>query len=474
MANMTKNPPTKLIPLLATLLVGVAIWFIPAPEGVDIKAWRLLAIFVATIVGIIAKPLPMGAVAVLGLMATALTGTLTISEALSGFGNSVIWLIVIAFFISRGFIKTGLGARIAYLFVAAVGKKSLGLAYGLVATDLVLAPAIPSNTARAGGVIFPILRSIAKSYGSEPDDGTARKIGAFLTKTCFQGTVITSAMFVTAMAANPLAVQLAGDLGVQITWGGWALAAIVPGLISLAVVPWVLYKIYPPEIKETPAAAQVAKDELLKMGKLKPSEWTMLGTFFLLLFLWIFGRELGVHSTTAAFTGLAVLLVSGALTWNDILHETGAWNTLVWFAALVMMAAKLNELGLIPWFGETIGAAVGGIGWAAAFLILSLVYFYSHYLFASNTAHVSSMYAAFLAVAITVGTPPMLAALVLAFFSNLFSSMTHYGTGPAPVLFGSGYVEMGAWWKLGAIISVINIIIWMGIGGLWWKVIGIW
>ena len=166
---MDKKKDAKLMPLLATVLVGVAIWFIPAPEGVDIKAWRLLAIFVATIVGIIAKPLPMGAVAVLGLMATALTGTLTIRETLSGFGNSVIWLIVIAFFISRGFIKTGLGARIAYLFMAAVGKKSLGLAYGLVATDLVLAPAIPSNTARAGGVIFPILRSIAKSYGSEPD-----------------------------------------------------------------------------------------------------------------------------------------------------------------------------------------------------------------------------------------------------------------------------------------------------------------
>ncbi len=440
----------------------------------DIKAWHLLAIFVATIVGIIAKPLPMGAVAVLGLTATALTGTLTIKETLSGFGNSVIWLIVIAFFISRGFIKTGLGARIAYLFMALVGKKTLGLGYGLVATDLVLAPAIPSNTARAGGVIFPILRSIAKSYGSEPGDGTARKIGAFLTITCFQGTVITSAMFLTAMAANPLAVQLAGDLGVEITWGGWALAAIVPGLVSLAVVPWVLYKMYPPEIKETPTAAQVAKNELQKMGKLKAAEWTMLGTFFLLLILWIFGRELGVRSTTAAFVGLAVLLISGALTWNDILQETGAWNTLVWFSALVMMATNLNELGLIPWLGETIGAAVGDIGWEAAFLILSLVYFYSHYLFASNTAHVSSMYGAFLAVATAVGTPPTLAALVLAFFSNLFSSMTHYGTGPAPVLFGSGYVEMGAWWKLGGIISVVNIVIWLGIGGLWWKVLGIW
>ena len=464
----------KLTPLLVTLIVGILIWFSPVPSGVDIKAWHLLAIFVATVVGIISKPLPMGAVAMLGITVTALTGTLTISQSLSGFGNSVIWLIVIAFFISRGFIKTGLGARIAYLFMSVFGKKSLGLAYSMIATDLVLAPAIPSNTARSGGVIFPILRSIAKSYGSTPDDGTARKIGAFLIITSFQGTVITSAMFLTAMAANPLAAQIAGEQGVEITWGGWALAALVPGLASLALVPWILYKIYPPEIKETPAATQIAREQLEKMGNLKPAEWIMLGTFLLLLLLWIFGTQLGINSTTAAFVGLAVLLISGALTWNDILQEKGAWNTLVWFSALVMMASYLNELGLIPWFGQTMGEAVQGVSWVTAFLVLSLVYFYSHYFFASNTAHVSSMYGAFLAVAIAVGTPPMLAALVLAFFSNLFSSMTHYGTGPAPVLFGSGYVEMGTWWKLGGLISVVNIIIWLGIGGLWWKVLGIW
>ena len=456
------------------MLVGIVLWFIPEPEGVDARAWNLLAIFVATIVGIISKPLPMGAVAMLGITVTSLTGTLTIGQSLSGFGNSVIWLIVIAFFISRGFIKTGLGARIAYLFMAAVGKKSLGLAYSMVATDLVLAPAIPSNTARSGGVLFPILKSIAHSYGSEADDGTARKIGAFLIKTSFQGTVITSAMFLTAMAANPLAAQIARDLGVEISWGSWALAALVPGLFSLGVVPWILYKIYPPEIKETPGAAQIARDELTRMGKLKTSEWFMLGTFLLLLLLWILGGELGVHSTTAAFVGLAVLLVSGTLTWSDILQEKGAWNTLMWFSALVMMASYLNELGLIPWFSQTIGSAVEGTSWSVAFLILSLVYFYSHYLFASNTAHVSSMYGAFLAVAIAVGTPPMLAALVLGFFSNLFSSMTHYGTGPAPVLFGSGYVEMEMWWKLGALVSVVNIVIWLGVGGVWWKVIGVW
>jgi DASS family divalent anion:Na+ symporter len=474
MAKATKSASNRIILFALPVIIGVVIWFIPPPEGVTVQAWHLLAIFVATIAGIIAKPLPMGAIAMLGITATALTGTLTIKESLSGFSNTTIWLIVIAFFVARGFMKTGLGTRIGYMFMRALGKRTLGLSYGLIATDLVLAPAIPSNTARGGGVIYPILRSVAEAYGSKPDDGTAKKMGAFLTKTSFQTLIITSAMFLTAMAANPLSADLAAEQGVYISWGLWAVAAAVPGIISLIVVPLLLYKLYAPEIKETPQAVQIAKDKLTEMGKVSAHEWIMLATFFLLLILWIFGKAIDIHATTAALLGLSVLLISTVLTWQDVLEERGAWDTLVWFAALLMMATFLDELGFISWFSETIGDMVGGINWVVAFLILSLVYFYSHYFFASNTAHISAMYAAFLGVAIAVGTPPVLAALVLAFFSNLMSSMTHYGTGPAPVFFGSGYVEMGTWWKLGLLISAVNIIIWLGIGSAWWKVLGLW
>jgi divalent anion:Na+ symporter, DASS family len=477
---VAKNLPPKaewkwFVILLAVFLFGVAIWLIPPPDGVETKAWHLLAIFVGTIVGIIAKPLPMGAIALIGIAATAITGTLTINQSLSGFGNNTIWLIVVAFFISRGFIKTGLGSRIAYLFMAALGKKTLGLSYGLIATDLVLAPAIPSNTARSGGVVFPLVRASARAFGSEPDDGTAHKVGSFLIQAAFQGNVITSAMFLTAMAANPLAARLAGQMNIQISWGQWALAAIVPGIASLILMPLVLYKVYPPEIKETPAASGLAKQKLAEMGRMRLVEWIMLGVFFLLLFLWILGdRIANIDSATTALVGLGVLLIAGVLTWKDILEEEGAWDTLVWFAALVMMATFLNEFGLIPWFTRHVQSMVGGISWNVAFPALCLAYFYSHYFFASQTAHVSSMYAAFLSVSVAVGTPPVLAALVLGFCSNLFSSLTHYGSGPAPVLFGSGYVELGTWWKLGALASVINILIWLILGGLWWKLIGLW
>jgi DASS family divalent anion:Na+ symporter len=467
-------PRSSGISLGIAVATAVVLWFFPAPEGVTTEAWHLFAIFVATVVGIILEPLPMGAVAVCGIAAVTLTGTLGLGDALSGFSHPVIWLVVIAFFISRGFIKTGLGARIAYSFMKLLGRRSIGLGYSLIATDLVLAPAIPSITARAGAVIYPIVRSVAEAFDSRPGDSTERRIGAFLILNSFYGNLITSAMFLTAMAANPLSVQMAADRGIEITWGLWAMAGIVPGLISLLIVPLVLYKIYPPVITKTPQATEMAREKLMEMGSLKRGEKIMLVTFAFLLFLWIFGRQIHVHSAVAALVGLTILLLTGVLTWKDILAESGAWDTFIWLSTLVMMATFLNKLGLVGWFSGTIGGMFTGTGWVPAFLAISVIYFYSHYFFAGNTAQISSMYAAFLGVALVVGTPPLLAALVLAFFSNLFSSMTHYGTGPAPVLFGAGYVRLADWWRLGAIISVVNIIIWLGIGGLWWKVLSLW
>jgi len=460
--------------LAAVVVVGLVVWLLPSPAGITRQAWHLLAIFVATIFGLVVKPMPLAAVAFLGLSTTAITGTLTIAQALSSFSHPTIWLMVSAFFMSRGFIKTGLGARVAYGFVAVLGRRTLGLAYGLAATDLVLAPAIPSNTARAGGVLYPVVRSIAGSFQSEPADGSARRIGAFLITTAFQSNVITSAMFLTSMTANPLAADLAAGLGISLTWRTWALAAIVPGLLSLLVVPWLIYVLYPPEIRATPAAAALARGRLADMGPVTKQEWLMAVLFVAVVGLWIVGDRLSLHETTVALAGVAVLLIGGVLEWEDVLAEKGAWDVLIWFAALLAMATHLAQFGLVKWFADAMSGAVNGMGWMPAFLVVSLAYFYGHYFFASNTAHVAALYAPFLTVAVAAGAPPLAAALVLAFFSSLFSSMTHYGTGPAPMYFGSGYVGTGTWWTLGALISVVNILIWLGVGGMWWKVLGVW
>jgi len=485
-------PHVKVVPAVIAFFVTCLFWFIVAPpEGVDINAWRLLGIFVGTIVAIIGKALPIGGAAMIGILLVGLSQVTNpgqpakaMADALSGFSNTLIWLIGISFFISRGFIKTGLGARVAYHFVKLFGKRTLGISYGLSFAELVLSPVMPSNTARGGGVMYPINRSISESMGSYPDDASRLKLGAFLTLVAYQINIITSAMFITATAPNPLVTAGIRDIAhIDVSWGQWAIAAFVPGILAILIIPWVLYKIYPPEIKETPNASALAKQKLEEMGKIKLEEWIMIGVFFLLLFIWAGGPELisdhpwfKVDATAGAFVGLGVLLFSGVLTWDDLLKEKGAWDTVTWFSSLVMMATYLNKLGVITWFSKTVESSIQswGLGWIAAAIILILLYVYIHYLFASNTAHISALFASFFGVGVALGAPPLMFGLFLGFASSLCASITHYGTGSAPVLFGSGYVTMGEWWKLGFLTSILNLIVW-GLGcAIWWKVLGYW
>lgn len=463
-----------------TFAVALIIWFIPAPEGVTDNAWHLFAIFAATILGIILKAAPMGTMCMMAIGFTALTQVVapgdagkSITKALSGFGDKVIWLIGISFFIARGFIKTGLGNRIAFLFIRVFGRSSLGLAYGLGLADVCLAPAIPSNTARGGGIIYPIMKSMAISFDSVPDKPeTHRKLGAYLTLNSYYMNLIASSMFLTGTASNPMCQKFAANLGVNITWMSWAAAGFVPGLVAFFVVPLVLYKLYPPELKKTGDAPKMAAQKLKEMGPISKNEWLMLLAFFILLALWIFGGALSIDATTTAFIGLTLLLLTSVLTWEDVKSEKGAWDTIVWFAVLVMMASSLNELGFIGWFSDLIKMKIGGMTWTVAFPVIILVYFFSHYIFASATAHVAAMYAALLGVGVAVGIPPMLLAMMLGFLGSIYGVLTHYGHGPAPVFFGSGYVDLKAWWLRGLEIGIVLLIIYMGVGGLWMKVLG--
>lgn len=464
----------QILSFLITFFIAIFLWFIPHSPEVTENAWHLFALFAATIVGIILKPLPMGAMAILAISVATITKTMPLSDVLYGFQSDIVWLVVFAFSISRGFIKTGLGSRIAYYFVALLGKKTLGLSYGLLLGDFILAPAIPSSTARSGGVIFPIAQSLAKSFGSDPQLGTERKIGSFLMKVAYQGSVITSAMFLTAMAANPLFAGLTEQAGFQISWGQWALGGLLPGLLALIVMPLFVYKIYPPTIHETAHAAEFALKKLEEMGKLTKQEWIMLIVFILLLILWIFGSLLTIPATVAAMCGLSLLLVFGILDWKDVIHEHSAWDTFIWFAILIMLATSLNKLGFMGWFSEQIVELVEGYNPLLSFAILYFVYFYSHYFFASNTAHVSAMYPAFLMVGIGLGIAPGFVISSFAYSSSLFGGLTHYGSGPAPIYYGSGYIDIKSWWRVGLMVSFANIALFLGIGSLWWKLLGYW
>lgn len=472
-----------LVRMLVPVALGVLIWVLPAPAGVEAKGWQMLAIFAATILAIIMRPLPMGAVTLLGMLVTVLLGVVpleassddpTAPYALMGFGNSTIWLIVMAFLISRGFMKTGLGRRIALFFVSRLGGRMLGVSYGLALADLVMAPAIPSATARGGGIMAPIMQSVAHVYDSRPGP-TARRAGSFLAINVGQVNAITCAMFLTAMAGNPLIASFAAQQGVDLTWSRWALGAIVPGLCALALVPLVVYLIYPPELKKTPEVVAMAKKELHDLGPLSYGEKVMGSTFVVLLLLWTVGDMLlGVSATTTGIVGVAILVISNVLTWQDIISEKSAWDTMVWFAILFMMATALNSYGLVDWVSKHVAASMGSLGWIPALAVLSLLYFYSHYLFASATAHISAMYAAFLGSAIALGAPPLLASLLLGYITNAFTSLTQYAGGASPAIFGTGYNTVSQWWRVSAVAGLVSVTIWLVVGSAWMKVIGFW
>lgn len=469
--------------LAICVLLGVALWLIPTPNGLEDNAWHLFAIFLATIVGIIMKAAPMGSLSVVAMALCAGTQVLvpgdakgSIEASLSGFSNATIWLIVSAFFIARSVVKSGLGERLAYLFIRVFGKSTVGLAYGLGLTDLALSPFIPSNTARAGGIVYPITKSIAEQAGSHTEDpSTHRKVGSYLALTGYNMDLAVSVIFLTGAAPNAMAVQLAMEQGVDISWTGWLMAALLPGIIGVILVPIILYFTYPPEVKKTPEAPKQAVEKLKELGKVTRPEWTTLAVFVVIIVLWVFGADI-LNATTVAFIGLAALLIGGALTWEDMKSEKAAWDTLVWFAALVMMGTYLNTTGFISWFGDGVGGWLEAQGMSPiiAFVALTVVYALSHYLFASGTAHAASMFAVFLAVGLALGLPAVPLVVFLGALPTIMGCLTHYGNGPAPIYFGSGYVELRAWWVNGLIIGVMHLVVWLVIGTAWWNIIGVW
>jgi divalent anion:Na+ symporter, DASS family len=464
----------RLVRWAIVLLVAVGILLIPVPEGVTPQSWRLLAIFAATITGSIVQPIPGAAIVLLGVTALALFNVMRINEALAGYADPVVWLVLAAFFISRGMIKTGLGRRIAFLFIKAIGRHSLGLSYALASTETVLATVIPSTGARSGGIIFPIAKSLAEAYESRPGP-TARRLGAFLMTSVYQCNVIVCAMFLTGQASNPIIARFALETtGIEITYARWAVAAIVPALLSLLVVPWLIYRVFPPEIKHTPAASEFASKELNSMGPMKWSERLMLIVFGLVAILWITTKLHGIDYAVVAMVGISVLLITGVLDWEDLISEKAAWAVFIWYGGLIRMAEALGQTGLTKRFAEASAGLTTGWKWWLALASLLLIYFYAHYVFASITAHATAMFVPFLIVILAAGTPAYLAVLSLAYFSNLGASLTHYGTTPAPIYFGAGYTTQRAWWTLGLLTSIVTILIWSVVGFTWWKILDLW
>jgi divalent anion:Na+ symporter, DASS family len=470
---MTSSAPFPLRRWAMVLVPGLILYFAPVP-GLEPNARHLLAFFTAMIVSFMARPVPMGVSVLVTMTLIALTHTLSPNRIFAGFANNIVWLVFSAFLFAHAVTRTQLGLRIAYFFISRFARTPLMLGYSVALTDLILAPVVPSDTARGGAIISPVVRGLATALGSEPGP-TANRIGAYLTLVGFHCTYTASAMFLTGMAANPLIAEFAGRLAhVDLTWGRWALAASVPGLCSFALVPWLLHQLHPPELRDTEHARTLARTRLAEMGPMGRKQITLVVIMLFVIVGWVTIPWHGIGNTFIALAGVCAILLTGVVTWADLLGDTKAWDAISWFAPLLVLAEALNDEGVITILFTPLFTHVQHLPWAIALAALAALYLYAHYGFASMTAHVSALYPSFLGAALATGAPPMAAVLPLAFFSNLNAGLTHYGTGSAPVYFSPGYVSQNTWWTLGFIVSLVNLAIWLGVGMVWWPLIGLW
>jgi DASS family divalent anion:Na+ symporter len=458
--------------VLAAVYVLVA-HVIPRPENVTPAGWRTTAIFLATITGFMLQPLPSAGLVIIALSLIVFVGGVPMTRALGGYSSPAVWMVAIAILISRAARDVGLAKRVALLFVRQFGQSSLGVAYALAFSEITLASGIPSITARSGGIILPIARGIAELYDSRPG-ATASRLGTFLMTSLYQSSAIACAMFITGQASNVLAAKLALAAGVTVTGWSWFVAGLVPGLVSALVVPWAVFHMLRPGITRTPFAAEFARKELRALGPIRGREAIVLAVFTIVALLWLTSGWHGMEIAAIAFAGMGVLLITGAFDWKTALSEHSAWDMFLWYGGLFALGEILNETGSTRAFAQWVGLQFGHFPWFAALLLTLLVFFYVHYAFASITAHLLAMFPPFLAMLVGLGAPPALAVYSLACLANLTAGLTHYGTTSGPIVFAENYVSFRDWWRVGLIVSWINLGIWLTVGFAWWKVLRFW
>ena len=476
----------KLIKLGVLIALVAGFWYVTPPDGLSVNAWRMFLIYAAAILGLVLKPFPEPVILLGAVAATALIFN-DPKGALAGYASTTTWLVFAAFTLSAAFVNTGLGKRIAYLLIGKLGHTTLGLGYVTAFLDLAVAPATPSNTARAGGIVFPIMNSVAVALGSQPGD-TAKKVGSYLMVNTYMVTKVTSFMFVTAMAPN----ALAGDymkkiMDVSLDWMFWAKALVVPGFLLLLIIPLVVYLMDPPELKKVDNK-KIAEDGLRELGPMSTKEKFLVALFILALLGWMMpsvlkeffgitkfmGVKIAMNATSVAVGIMALTFITGVMSWEELLKNKSGWSTLIWFGGIVGLSDVLTKMKFFTWlavvmksymnFGDNATLAL----WVIVFASVAV-----RYLFASGTAYVAAMLPVFLTVGMAAGANPMALALALAASNSYGGALTHYGGAAAPIIFGAGYNTTKSWWTIGGVVAIISFVFMMTIGVGWWKLLGL-
>ncbi|MDR3285080.1 MAG: anion permease [Holosporales bacterium] len=471
---MVRNLMRRILVLSVLCIVGFCIAILPTPSGVNPKAYPIFGIFIVIVLGFLAKPYPMSVLSLLGMFVAIASGLFTINEGFSCFNEPVIWLIVFASIAAQAFIKTNLGHRVACFFIKKMGHSSIGLAYGLVVNEMFFASIIPANTARAVCITVPLAVSMSTSLGSSPQNGTEKRLGSYLNFCGMQANNFSSALFLTAVGSNPIVQKMMFEMGIQVTWLEWFIISCVPCIACLLIIPLIMYKLVPPELKKIPEASDIAQKQLDEMPKITKQEIMTMLIFAGMLFFWIIGSFFSIHTALVALGGLCALLIIGVLDIDDVTGAKDVWNIAIWLAILNFFAGRLTQYGLIQHYSEILNSLLAGYSWGGALLIVAIIYYFARYFIPGNVMHACAMFPAFSQLIISCGVPAKLGCMLLALITAFCGYVAPYGSTAGPIVLNTGYIEQRSWWKIGFTSGALYLFIWFILGGIWWKVLGYW
>lgn len=423
--------------------------FVQPFAGLPFTSQALFFIFVSTIVSVVLGGVRMGPATFVAVAMLIFFNILPFKEATFGFSHSTPWLVFCAFCFCRAFTKSGLGQYLAMFLQRRSKGNTKSFLYHVVALDFVAAPFIPSNAARAGSTSIPVLMNILHFLKKNKKQ---EAVGVYLVLTTFLGTLIASALFLTGTAPNLLALSLAKSVaGIHVNWMEWFIYMLAPSLIMIVLVMLVVPRLLGVNTNDLPSVNLGHE----KKGQLSKNARKILFVFTGVLFLWVFGGQWGISAVQTAFLGVAVLLLCGVLSWQDIIENQNAWDNLFWYGTFVSMATALSNQGIFSKIGVIMNAHLSGLSPETVYIVGSFIFFFAHYMFAGIGPYVVSFFPIFLLMFLEKGVPPLVATVGLGGCATLSAMLTHYGSTLTPLFWGLNAVTVKVWWRVGACLGIL-------------------
>ena len=445
---------------LILLTAITACFILPSYTTLSPQGVRMVVIFLTAMVGIIFEVCHQILWLFLMIVIASATGTVSANSCFSGFTNIVPWLLFAVLSVSSVITSTTLGLRLAYFFMKKFGHSVWGLSYSIAFTELLAAPVLPSNTARAASIGLPLATSLSKYISSNVPGVSEKAIGRYLSIFYSFCNTISSGLFYTAMISNALITEITSSAGIKFTWFSWFKYMVIPYSIILLLIPIVLKYLCGLKVGTLGKLQQQAKENYEQLGIISNKEKIILSIFGCMLILWILAEYIHIPVLTTTLLGLCTLVFLGILNMKDVLSNYNAFNSMMLLGILISLVNCLVSTGVIDWFNSFISNHLTGLSVNTSFILLTAIYFFAQFFFTGESAKIVALYAPFFTTGLTIGINPMMLAITLASFSSASDFLATYVCPTSLTMASTGYISLQKWLKCGLPMSIIFLLVW--------------